>query len=130
VRLRLPMPVRKIRSHPYVSENNEQIALMRGPLLYCVEDADYPGMDVRDLALPADAELNAEEQPDLLGGVVLLKGRAHMRKLDPAWHERLYRPLASATPEEDGAEAPFIALPYYAWAHREPGAMRVWLPLR
>ena len=52
VHLHLPMPVRKIRSHPYVLEDSGQVALMRGPLVYCVEAADYPGLDVRDLALP------------------------------------------------------------------------------
>lgn len=127
VRLRLPMPIRTIRSHPYVYENSGRIALMRGPLLYCVEGADYPGGDVRDLVPAGDADLRAEEHPDLLGGVVLLHGNARLRRLDPAWQEQLYRAGAPGPQEEEGAPVPFVALPYYAWANRAPGGMQVWL---
>ncbi len=127
VRLHLPMPIRRVRSHPYVFEDSERIALMRGPLVYCVEGADYPGLDVRDLVLPANAHLHAEEHPDLLGGVTLLQGTAMGRRLDPAWQTRLYRAGAPSPHEGAGAPVPFVALPYYAWANREPGGMQVWL---
>jgi DUF1680 family protein len=127
VRLRLPMPVRTIRSHPYVPETGGRIALMRGPLVYCVEGADYPSADVRDLILPRDAHLRAEEHPELLGGVVLLHGRARLRQLDPAWQDQLYRTGALLPQEGDVVEVPFVALPYYAWANRAPGGMQVWL---
>jgi uncharacterized protein len=54
--------------------------------------------------------------------------RAHGREIDTgAWQQRLYRPLGSAPP---AARRPIAltAIPYYAWANREPGAMRVWMP--
>jgi DUF1680 family protein len=129
VRLHLSMHVRRIRSHPYVFEDSGRVALMRGPLVYCVEGADYPGMDVRDLALPGDAELRAEFQHDLLGGVVLLRGTGQLRPLDPYWNEHLYGSNSSG---QDGVstDVPFVALPYYAWAHREPGGMQVWVRSR
>ena len=43
------------------------------------------------------------------------------------WTDRLYRPY------DAGGEGPrrpveLTAIPYYAWANREPGAMRVWIP--
>jgi DUF1680 family protein len=100
---------------------------MRGPLVYCIEGADYPGLDARDLVLPGDAQLHPEEHPDLLGGIVLLHGTARLHALDPAWHKQLYLSSAMSTQESGGAEVPFVALPYYAWAHREPGGMQVWL---
>jgi DUF1680 family protein len=127
VRLRLPMPVRQVRSHPYVYENSGRIALMRGPLIYCVEGVDYPGLDVRDLVLAGDADLRAQEHPELLGGVVLLHGSARLRRLDPAWQDQLYRSGGPGPPEQAGAPVPFVALPYYAWANRSPGGMQVWL---
>jgi DUF1680 family protein len=126
LRLHLPMPARKVRSHPYVFEGSGRIALMRGPLVYCVEGVDYPGMDVRDLVLPVAAELHAEEHPDLLGGVALLHGTAKVRPLDSLWDDRLYS-SATPTPEPDGVTVPFVAVPYYSWANREPGGMQVWL---
>jgi DUF1680 family protein len=127
VRLHLPMPVRQIRSHPYVFENSERLVLMRGPLIYCVEGVDYPGLDVRDLVLAGNAALRAEEHPDLLGGIVLIHGTAQWQQLDPAWQEHLYRPRTPIPPASGGTAVPFVALPYYAWANRAPGGMQVWL---
>ena len=51
VSLGLPMLVRRIECHPYVTENTGHIALMRGPLLYCAEQIDNPSVDLRDLIL-------------------------------------------------------------------------------
>jgi len=41
INLALPMPVRCVECHPYVAENAGRVALMRGPLLYCVEQSDW-----------------------------------------------------------------------------------------
>ncbi len=46
VRLTLPMEVTKLESHPHVLMNWSLAALRRGPLIYCVEAADHPGIDV------------------------------------------------------------------------------------
>ncbi|MEJ7815303.1 MAG: hypothetical protein WKF53_09010 [Rubrobacter sp.] len=69
----LPIPVRRVECHPYVTENTGRVALMRGPLLYCVEQADNLGVDLRDLVLE-DATFSARFDPELLGGVVLTSG--------------------------------------------------------
>ena len=91
VRLHLPMPARRVQSHPYALENAGRVALMRGPLLYCVEGVDHPGFDLRDLALPAAAELDIVERPDLLGGVVTLCAGGESRAPDGGWDDQLYR---------------------------------------
>jgi len=127
VLLSLPMPVRRVACHPYVTENAGHVALMRGPILYCVEGADHPGLDPRDLVLPADAELSATFQPDLLGGVVTLHGRAQVIPPDDGWSDRLYRTAGPRPEEPRGRPVDLTAIPYYAWANREPGPMQVWL---
>jgi DUF1680 family protein len=127
VRLSLPMPARRIMSHPWVVENTNRVALTRGPLLYCVEQADNPGVDLRDLALPVDGELHAEFRPELLGGVVTLSGRAMTISPASDWNNRLYRTARMDTEDRSGHEVAFTAIPYFAWANREPGRMRVWL---
>jgi DUF1680 family protein len=44
------------------------------------------------------------------------------------WEDQLYRP---ATWERLPARGVALtAVPYYAWANRGPGAMRVWIPRR
>ncbi len=125
--LELPMPARRVACHPYVAENAGRAALMRGPLLYCLEQADNPGFDLRDVVLPATVELQASFCPDLLGGVVALRGQAEIVPPDAGWEGRLYRTVSLEPKDSQGRQVEVIAIPYYAWANREPGQMRVWL---
>ncbi|HTE17678.1 MAG TPA: beta-L-arabinofuranosidase domain-containing protein [Armatimonadota bacterium] len=125
LRLSLPMPVTRVRSHPYVTNNAGRVALRRGPLVYCIEQTDLHGVDPRDVVLPAGSELSAAWEPDLLGGIVTLRGPATARDHAAAWNGDLYRTDAEAPPAERAIE--LTAIPYYAWANREPGGMAVWI---
>ena len=126
VRLELPMPVRRVEAHPNVEENTGRVALMRGPLLYCVEQTDNPGVTLTQLTLPDDSTISANDRPDLLGGVVTLTGQANVRRPDDAWTGRLYRESGPEATPPVGAVS-FTAIPYHAWANREAGPMRVWM---
>ncbi len=130
VRLHLPMPVRRVQCHPNVGENAGRVALMRGPLLFCVEGADHADVDVRRLKLPPAAALEAAMQPDLLSGVTVLRAEAETADIaalgvEDTWSGALYR---TTQDKEQSHIVPLTAIPYYAWANREPGPMRVWLP--
>ncbi|HSH80875.1 MAG TPA: beta-L-arabinofuranosidase domain-containing protein [Herpetosiphonaceae bacterium] len=128
VRLALPMSVRRVECHPYVAENRGRTAIMRGPLLYCIEQADNAGYDPRDVVLPANGALTPEFHNDLLGGVVVLRGQAEVRQVPREWAGSLYRAAQSTRQEEHrGREVELTAIPYLAWANREPGRMQVWL---
>ena len=117
IELNLPMPVRLVRSHQKVEANVGRVAIQRGPIVYCLEAMDVLA-PLKDIVLSADIELTAEHRPDLLGGVTVIKGEAHSQR----------------TSNEDQASESkrirFTAIPYYAWDHREPGAMIVWIPTR
>jgi DUF1680 family protein len=131
VRLSLPMPVRRVECHPYVANNNGRVALKRGPLVYCLEGVDHPGIDLRDIRLPAEAELHASFDPDLLGGMVTVQGDAFAAPAG-GWDRRLYgtaEPGNGQQPEAIAGSKPVAlhAIPYYAWANREPGPMQVWI---
>jgi DUF1680 family protein len=130
VSLHLPMPVRRVEAHPYVAEDAGRVALMRGPILYCVEGTDNPGLDPRDLVLPAGTGLSWEARPDLLGDVVVLTGEAEVSPPDEGWEGRLYRTVPARRPPAPAAKTTFTAVPYHAWANREAGPMRVWLRCR
>jgi DUF1680 family protein len=127
VELALPMPIRRLVSHPYALENRDRVALMRGPLLYCIEGADMPGVHPRDVVLPSDATLAAAFEPDFLGGVVVVQAAGREALPDDGWADQLYRPLASTTSKARVNSIPIKAIPYYAWANRAPGPMRVWI---
>ena len=116
IELNLPMPVRRVKADPRVAANAGRVALQRGPVVYCVEAADHQGY-VMDLYAARDLELKHEFRPDLLGGVVVLTGEAAVRTND-----------AGAGDGTGTARKPLLAVPYYAWDHRDAGEMAVWLP--
>jgi DUF1680 family protein len=125
--LELPMLVRRVESHPYVVENAGRVALMRGPLLYCVEQVDNPAMALDDIELPDEASFGTDVRPDLLGGVVALTADARVSAPADSWSTTLYRTAESAVKAVRHERVSLTAIPYHAWANREPGPMRVWL---
>jgi hypothetical protein len=122
VRLDLPMPVERILSSPLVLENADRLALKRGPIVYCLEQVDNPDADVWGMAISTREPIEATYRPDVLNGVVTLRGVAHAA--DAEFDGKLYRPI-SETPSKK-RRMKFTAIPYYAWANREPGPMIVW----
>jgi DUF1680 family protein len=127
IRLELPMPVRLMESHPYVSENVGRVALMRGPLLYCLEGADHPGQDLDEIVLPPDENFNTSLQRNLLGGVVTLQAQGMAQPLEEDWENQLYRHVKLPREVDCRKVIGIKAIPYYAWGNRDPGQMRVWI---
>jgi DUF1680 family protein len=70
VELELPLPVQRIKADDRIAANRGRVALRRGPLIYNVESVDQN----LESALPPATPLNTEWRPDLLGGVVVIKG--------------------------------------------------------
>jgi len=105
VKLELSMPVRRVRAHENVRYDRGRVALMRGPVIYCLEGVDHE-FSVLDMRLPKEAEVAPEHEPELLGGVTVLRGRG----------------LAG-----DDRPVEFTAVPYYTWQNRGVDEMAVWL---
>ena len=126
VELDLPMEPRLVEAHPWIESTRGCVAIERGPLVYCLEQTDHPDAKIEDLEIDTTAPLESTWTSGRLEGVTVV--RASGWAVDTAsWKDRLYRPLAR------GASAPrrrttLTAIPYYAWANRGPGAMRVWIP--
>jgi DUF1680 family protein len=134
VDLDLPMPVRRVVANEAVKDDAGKVALTRGPLVYCAEWPDNGGR-VLNLALADGSPFVAEWRADLLNGVVRLKGKALMKagEIGGAGASRASQPVAAAvapssSPAGAGGSRDLILIPYYAWAHRGPGEMAVWLP--
>ncbi|MCS7273150.1 MAG: glycoside hydrolase family 127 protein [Fimbriimonadales bacterium] len=121
VELRLPMPPVLMEAHPRVEADRWQVAIQRGPIVYCLEEHDQPA-PLTHLAIRRDHPLHSRWEAELLGGVVVVEGMAEVLESDEAWGDTLYRPL------RERALKPFRAIPYYAWDHRQPTPMRVWMP--
>jgi DUF1680 family protein len=121
--LNLEMPVERMLPHPLIREDAGQIALQRGPIVYCLEQADN-GPQLANVIIPGESGLTAEKRADLLGGIVAITGSA-IRVEPTEWGDQLYKPQNEAHLKE----TPFVftAIPYFLWANREPGEMRVWM---
>lgn len=100
--LELDMPVEVVRARVEVEPDRGRLAIQRGPLVYCVEQADNPELAYDAFALSAGEPFLRSYRPDLLGGVTVLIGQ-----------------------EENGK--PCLLIPYYAWDNREEGFMQVWI---
>jgi DUF1680 family protein len=122
VRLTLPMTPRLVRADERVDAVRGCVAVLRGPLVFCVEQADLPGdVLVEQLRLDPAAPIVAEPGDEVSPVRLRLSGVA--RELPPD----LYGAYDPAPPVDKPVT--FTAIPYQAWANRGPGAMRVWLPL-
>jgi DUF1680 family protein len=126
--LDLPLAPRLLESHPRVDATRGCLAIERGPLVYCLEQADQAaGTDVLDVRLDPSAPLEERWQPDLLGGIMSVRaGGARIEQDGPAWGETTFRPFEPHP--MTAAPVLLLAIPYFAWANRTPGAMRVWIP--
>ncbi len=120
VTLDLPMPAERIYANPHVVMDIGRVALQRGPLVYCLEEADNPGGTVQRFKLPRSSDI-AVRKTELFDGIVQLTAEA--QAVDEAEFGPLYR---TAPPKE--APATLTALPYYLWANRGQGSMVVWIP--
>jgi len=124
VALDLPMAPERIYAHPFVRMDVGRVALKRGPLVYCLEEADNPGHRMQVLQLPRASALKTAARTDLLGGIVtiVVDGDA-LESAD--WENDLYRATA---PRETCTS--LTAIPYYLWNNRQKGSMTVWIAER
>lgn len=123
--LELDMSVKFVRANFRVRSDAGQVAVMRGLLVYCVEQADNPG-DLWNYRLADGVDAAAaktEFQSDLLGSVDTVSLPAVREQADSD-DAALY---ASADVAPATEAAILTLVPYYSWANREVGQMRVWL---
>jgi uncharacterized protein len=127
--LELALEPRLTAADPRVDAVRGCVAIERGPLVYCLEQVDHPGGGLDDIVVDTTRPLAVKHRPDLLGGVTTVVAAGRRRHLpDPGWWP--YRPVdtVDGSSSDDGEPVELTAVPYYAWANREDGSMRVWLP--
>jgi DUF1680 family protein len=124
--LTLPMPAQLVAGHPLIESTRSSAAIMRGPIVYCLEQCDQPprAADMM-LTVDANADLRSVWRADLLGGcmAVVASGHAHPAPGGNA----LYRRRDEVTSESQQID--LTAVPYFLWGNRAAGAMNVWIPV-
>lgn len=100
IELDLDMPVRRVYADARVAEDRGRVAVMRGPVVFCAEEVDNPGIPTEyfhaDASLKRDEPVTAYFREELFGGVPGI----HAGKLN--------------------------LIPYCLWDNRESGGMAVW----
>ena len=119
VELEIPMPVRKVVSHPSVKDTAGMFALKRGPLIYCLEEVDNP-IDMDRVGVPLSNDFLPVVDPKLFNKTTVLEGTGFFTS-EGSWAGRLFQ--AVGTP----LKVKLRAVPYFMWDNRKPGNMRVWL---
>lgn len=111
-----------VESHPRIAENRGSLAIQRGPIVYCLEGIDNGDVDLFDVAVDPRERLAWSDRPDLLGGVTVVTARG---RILGATNGPLYARAGDRTLTE--RPVGLTAIPYYAWANRDPAPMTVWI---
>jgi DUF1680 family protein len=102
-------PIQFRRADRRVRGQRGKVAVTRGPLVYCLESADNPDVDIFSARLDP-ATLETAFSPALLGGTQVIIAQANPPAgLEPAGGPRL------------------IFIPYFLWGNRGPSQMTVWV---
>lgn len=125
IELRLPMSPRIIEPDERIDAIRGSLAIEYGPFVYCIEEADNPGTDIDDVRITPDEKPVPGWNDELAGGIYMLKlpGKVQIHN---EGNTRLYFPVAEREPVF--RETNLTAVPYFTWANRGPGKMRVWIP--
>ncbi len=124
VELLLPMKVQLLEANPLVEETRNQVAVKRGPVVYCIESADIQASrSIFDYTIPAGASFEPRMIDIANSRICALEGQATVTRND-SWSGELYRPLNSAK-----EKVALRLVPYFAWGNRIKGDMSVWMPV-
>lgn len=123
IEVTLPMEAMLVEANPLVEENRNQIAVKRGPIVYCLESNDFPGKSIFNAFIPASIELKAS--PITIDGAEMMSLVGDAKIVDrKSWTNVLYRPVSTTS-----LTVPIKLIPYFAWGNRGHSEMSVWLPL-
>lgn len=123
LQLTLPMPVMRVKGNPLLRHLAGKVAIQRGPLVYCLEQADN-GSELHNLQLPADTSFKLIAGSGLFKGKTLLQTQGTRVNSTQALQQSLYSfnpPPAQMQPQT------LTFVPYFSWANRGEGEMRVWV---
>ena len=123
INLNLPMPVALIEANPLVEETRNQVAVKRGPIVYCLESTDNPKLNIKDIALSAKPSLKPQLVTIGNAQIMALSGEGKVVG-EASWTNQLYREVSDKAP----ISARIRLIPYFAWANRGRSEMEVWVP--
>lgn len=117
------MPVRYTSAHHFVEENTNQIAIERGPLVYCLETPDCELKSISECMVDVTGSFNPVNIEIAGRSIVSLEGDVYYKQFASHDENALYQEV-----EYSGLSQTQVKLiPYFAWDNREFGEMQIWL---
>lgn len=108
-----------VRANPQVREDAGKVAIIRGPLVYCLEEVDN-GANLSAITVDTEKELQSEVDETRNGYVVV---KAHGKRLcEEQWKDGLY-----SSQKLQKKDVELLAVPYFYWNNRAMGEMEVWI---
>ncbi|MGC4102160.1 glycoside hydrolase family 127 protein [Ferruginibacter sp.] len=117
VEFNIPLTVKKILARNELKQDNDRMALQRGPLIYCFEGADNNGK-AWNMLLPANAEFTTQNFTVKDENVIALVSNLPVVNIS-----------ADGASVNTGVQQ-VKAIPYYTWCNRGSNPMQVWLPTK
>lgn len=112
-------PAKFVYANPQVRADSGKVAIVRGPLVYCLEEIDN-SQNLPAIFVDTDAALR-EEKSDLFGGIITVKARGK-KIVESSVSDSLY---SGQKPQLEDVE--LTAIPYPYWNNRGEGEMLVWM---
>ena len=119
----MPMEATFIEGHPRIEEVRNQVAVKRGPVVYCVESPDIPEKSsILDVYISGDSQLTAQHKTDFLGGITTIDVDLKIRQDNP---DQMYNAISK--PNWQNVTTQLV--PYFAWSNRGTAEMTVFMPV-
>lgn len=112
-------PAKFVYANPQVRADSGKAAIVRGPLVYCLEEIDN-SQNLPAIFVDTDESLK-EEKSDLFGGIVIVKAKGK-KIVEASVYDSLY---SGEKPQLEDVE--LTAIPYPYWNNRGEGEMLVWM---
>lgn len=122
IELNITMPVELMQANPLVEETKNQIAVKRGPIVYCLESEDISKeIDINTVVLDIESNFNTKKTNIKDREVVVIEGKAFVDSEN--WDQVLYKPITISKKSIN-----ITLVPYFSWGNRLKGEMTVWMP--
>jgi hypothetical protein len=122
IELDIPMPVELMQANPLVEETKNQVAVKRGPIVYCLESEDISKeTDINTVVLDINSNFNTKKTTIKDREVVVIEGKGFVDANN--WKEALYKPITLSK-----KSIGITLVPYFSWGNRLKGEMTVWMP--
>jgi len=123
ISIAMPMDVHLVEGHPRIEEVRNQVAIKRGPFVYCIETPDLPkDTSILEVYVDGNGVFTPKHHPDFLGGITTIESNLLIRSNDG---NEIYRTISK--PKFESYQTQFV--PYFAWSNRGEAEMTVFLPV-